>query len=84
MTSKAATIDIGYCGGDECSNCNGTGRYRRFFQHINCGRIIVCCTSPRVVAEYQASTSPRMGIRHFNIAGVASSYFKPNTNTKGR
>ena len=36
------------------------------------------------VAEYQAPTSPRMRVRHFNIAGVAWSNFKPGINTNGR
>ena len=40
--------------------------------------------SPRAVAEYQAITSPRMRVRHFNIAGVAWSNFKPGINTNGR
>ena len=40
--------------------------------------------SPRAVAEYQAQTSPRMRVRHFNIAGVAWSNFKPGINTNGR
>ena len=40
--------------------------------------------SPRAVAEYQAHTSPRMRARHFNIAGVAWSNFKPGINTNGR
>ena len=38
----------------------------------------------RAVAEYQAITSPRMRVRHFNIAGVAWSNFKPAINTNGR
>ncbi len=33
------------------------------------------------VAEYQGKTSPRMRVRHFNIAGVAWSNFKPGMNT---
>jgi hypothetical protein len=37
--------------------------------------------SLRAVAEYQAPTSPRMRVRHFNIAGVAWSNFKPGINT---
>jgi hypothetical protein len=40
--------------------------------------------SPRAVAEYQEITSPRMRVRHFNIAGVAWSNFKPGINTNGR
>jgi hypothetical protein len=40
--------------------------------------------SPRAVAEYQENTSPRVRVRHFNIAGVAWSNFKPGINTKGR
>ena len=40
--------------------------------------------SLRAVAEYQALTSPRMRVRHFNIAGVAWSNFKPGINTNGR
>ena len=40
--------------------------------------------SHRAVAEYQAPTSPRMRVRHFNIAGVAWSNFKPGINTNGR
>ena len=40
--------------------------------------------SRRAVAEYQALTSPRMRVRHFNIAGVAWSNFKPGINTNGR
>ena len=40
--------------------------------------------SQRAVAEYQAPTSPRMRVRHFNIAGVAWSNFKPRINTNGR
>ncbi len=39
--------------------------------------------SCRAVAEYQAPTSPRMRVRHFNIAGVAWSNFKPVINTNG-
>jgi hypothetical protein len=39
--------------------------------------------SPCAVAEYQAPTSPRMRVRHFNIAGVAWSNFKPGINTNG-
>ncbi len=39
---------------------------------------------PRAVAEYQAITSPRMRVRHFNIAGVAWSNFKPGININGR
>jgi hypothetical protein len=53
------------------------------FSNINRGRIIIC-TSPRVDAEYYASTSPRTGIRHFNISGVAWSNFKPNIITNER
>ena len=40
--------------------------------------------SRRAVAEYQEITSPRMRVRHFNIAGVAWSNFKPGINTNGR
>ena len=40
--------------------------------------------SIRAVAECQAPTSPRMRVRHFNIAGVAWSNFKPGINTNGR
>ena len=40
--------------------------------------------SQRAVAEYQEITSPRMRVRHFNIAGVAWSNFKPGINTNGR
>ena len=40
--------------------------------------------SQRAVAEYQAQTSPRMRVRHFNIAGVAWSNFKPGINVNGR
>jgi hypothetical protein len=40
--------------------------------------------SPRAVAEYQEITSPRMRVRHFNIAGVAWSNFKPGISTNGR
>jgi hypothetical protein len=40
--------------------------------------------SRRAVAEYQGRTSPRMRVRHFNIAGVAWSNFKPRINTNGR
>jgi hypothetical protein len=40
--------------------------------------------SPRTVAEYQPITSPRMRVRHLNIAGVAWSNFKPGINTNGR
>jgi hypothetical protein len=40
--------------------------------------------SPCAVAEYQAHTSPRMRVRHFIIAGVAWSNFKPGINTNGR
>ncbi len=36
------------------------------------------------VAEYQVLTSPRMRVRHFNIAAVAWSNFKPGINTNGR
>ena len=39
--------------------------------------------SHRAVAEYQAPTSPRMRVRHFNIAGVAWSNFKSGINTNG-
>ena len=39
--------------------------------------------SPCAVAEYQAPTSPRMRVRHFNIDGVAWSNFKPGINTNG-
>ena len=39
----------------------------------------------RAVAEYQAPTSPRMLVGHFNIAVVqAWSNFKPGINTNGR
>ena len=40
--------------------------------------------SLRAVAEYQAPTSPRMRVRHFNIAGVAWSNFKPDITANGR
>ena len=40
--------------------------------------------SRRAVAEYQVPTSPRMRVRHFNIAGVAWSNFKPGINSNGR
>jgi hypothetical protein len=40
--------------------------------------------SQRAVAEYQAITAPRMRVRHFNIASVAWSNFKPGVNTNGR
>jgi hypothetical protein len=40
--------------------------------------------SHRAVAEYQVITSPRMRVRHFNIAGVAWSNFKPGNNVNGR
>ena len=40
--------------------------------------------SRRAAAEYQVSTSPRIRVRHFNIAGVAWSNFKPGINTNGR
>ena len=40
--------------------------------------------SLRAVAEYQARTSPRMRVRHFNIAGVAWSNFKPGIDINGR
>ena len=40
--------------------------------------------SHRAVAEYQVITSPRMRVRHFNIAGVAWSNFKPGINNNGR
>ena len=40
--------------------------------------------SPCAVAEYQAPTSPRMRVRHFNIDGVAWNNFKPAINTNGR
>ena len=40
--------------------------------------------SLRAVAEYQAITSPLMRVRHFNIAGVAWSNFKPGINNNGR
>ena len=36
------------------------------------------------VAEYQGITSPRMRVRHFNIAGVAWSNFKPGIDINGR
>ncbi len=39
--------------------------------------------SHRAVAEYQDPTSPRMRVRHFNIAVVAWSNFKPGINTNG-
>ncbi len=39
---------------------------------------------PRAVAEYQRNTSPRMRVRHFNIASVAWSNFKPGVNINGR
>ena len=38
----------------------------------------------RAVAEYQVITSPRMRVRHFNIAGVAWSNFKPGIDINGR
>ncbi len=40
--------------------------------------------SRRAVAEYQVMTSPRMRVRHFNIAGVAWSNFKPGIDINGR
>ncbi len=40
--------------------------------------------SHRAVAEYQAITSPRMRVRHFNIAGVAWSNYKPSIDINGR
>jgi hypothetical protein len=40
--------------------------------------------SKHTVAEYQVITSPRMRVRHFNIAGVAWSNFKPGININGR
>ncbi len=40
--------------------------------------------SQRAVAEYQAPTCPRMRVRHFNIAGVPWSNFKPRIKTNGR
>ena len=40
--------------------------------------------SIRAVAEYKKMTSPRMRVRHFNIAGVAWSNFKPSININGR
>ena len=40
--------------------------------------------SHRAVAEYQAHTSPRMRVRHFNIAVVAWSNFKICININGR
>jgi hypothetical protein len=40
--------------------------------------------SIRAVAEYQEITLPRMRVRHFNIAGVAWSNFKPGINNNGR
>ena len=36
--------------------------------------------SPPNVLEYQDITSPRMGVRHLNIAGVAWSNLKPGIN----
>ncbi len=36
------------------------------------------------VAEYHKITSPMMRIRHFNIAGVAWSNFKPGIDINGR
>jgi hypothetical protein len=39
---------------------------------------------PRAVAECQVPTSPRMRIRHFNIACVAWSNFKTGFNVNGR
>jgi hypothetical protein len=35
-------------------------------------------------AENQSPTSPRMRVRHFNIAGVAWSNFKPGIDINGR
>jgi hypothetical protein len=40
--------------------------------------------SKGAVAEYQGRTAPRMRVRHFNIAGVAWSNFKPGINVNGR
>jgi hypothetical protein len=40
--------------------------------------------STHAVSEYQELASPRMRVRHFNIAGVAWSNFKPGVNTNGR
>jgi hypothetical protein len=40
--------------------------------------------SIRAVAEYQGTTSPRMRVRHFIIAGVAWCNFKPGINANGR
>jgi hypothetical protein len=40
--------------------------------------------SPVAVAEHQGRTSPRMRVRHFDIAGVAWSNFKPGIYTNVR
>jgi hypothetical protein len=37
----------------------------------------------RAVAEYQVRTPPLIYIRHFNVAGVAWSNFKPGINVNG-
>ncbi len=46
-------------------------------------RVVQGRPSMRAVAEYQERTSPRMRVRHFNIAGVAWSNFKPGIDING-
>jgi hypothetical protein len=41
-------------------------------------------SSRRAVPENQKLALPVMRVRHFNIAGVARSNFKPGINTNGR
>jgi hypothetical protein len=36
--------------------------------------------SPRTVAEHEETTSPRMRIGNFNVAGIARSNFEPGVN----
>ncbi len=36
--------------------------------------------SPRTIAEHEATTSPRMRIGNFNVAGIARSNFEPGVN----
>jgi len=36
--------------------------------------------SPRSVAEHEGTTSPRMRIGNFNVAGIARSNFEPGVN----
>ncbi len=47
-------------------------------------RVVQGRPSMRAVAEYQGITCPNMRVRHFNIAGVAWSNFKPRIDINGR